>query len=823
MLEPVDEDGAREVARILRRREVASVAVCFVNSYANGANEQRMRAILEEELPGVNITTSSEVLPEIFEHERFSTTIANAVLQPLVGGYVRRLEERLAGDGYGGDLLLLHSGGGVMTPRTVERFAVRLAASGIAAGAIASRHLAALAGYPNAIGLDMGGTSTDISLAYGGELRTTREWYVEYGYPICFPSIEVLTIGAGGGSLAWIDEAGSLHNGPQSAGAEPGPACYGRGGTQPTNTDANVLLGRLTPELVGDLPLDTSLAATAITEGVARPLGMTPDEAAEAIVTVANANMADAVRLISIRRGYDPRDFALVAFGGAGPLHGAALARELTIPVVIVPPNPGITSALGCLLVDIRHDLSAMFLRRADAADPAEIEAEFAKLEAEARERLAHERVPDEQISLQRSIAMRYLGQWRSLSVPTGVGAAAVADAVARFHDEHERAFSYRRDGAAVEIYQLELQAIGVTPKPDLKRHEPVPSELPAPAGAARRAVRRRRDLDARLPARGPRRRRPLHRAGRDRPARLHHARPARRRRRGRRVAQHHHPRRRCVMTDQRTERALDPVTFEVLKNAFGTSVDLMSEQILRTCHSFVIYARDFSCSLCDANGDTIMQGSQDIAVHVGTLHFTCKAVIEAFGDDIHEGDVFAINDPYLGGTHFNDVRIIRPIFVDGRIIAYAQANGHWADVGGSVPGSFDINAKEHFGEGPAGAARPALGPRQLPVRRRPPDRLQHAHAERLRRRHARPGGGDAGLRAGDPAARRALRRRHRRDGVRGGAGLRRAPHPGPHRGAARRRPRDRRLPRPRSGRRRGPDPDPGADDDRRATASTTT
>ena len=404
------------------------------------------------------------------------------MLQPLVGGYVRRLEERLAGEGYDGDLLLLHSGGGVMTPRTVERFAVRLAGSGIAAGAIASRHLAALAGYPNSIGLDMGGTSTDISLAFGGELRTTREWFVEYGYPICFPSIEVLTIGAGGGSLAWIDEAGSLHNGPQSAGAEPGPACYGRGGTQPTNTDANVLLGRLTPELVGELQLDPELAARAITEGVAEPLQMTPSAAAEAMLTVANANMADAVRLISIRRGYDPRDFALVAFGGAGPLHGAALAQELSIPTVIVPPNPGITSALGCLLVDIRHDLSAMFLRRADAADPAEIEAEFAKLEDEARERLTHEGVPDEQVSLQRSIAMRYLGQWRSLSVPTGRRRARPSPTRSRASTTSTpREFSYRRDGAAVEIYQLELQAIGVTPKPGLAEHEAVASELPAP------------------------------------------------------------------------------------------------------------------------------------------------------------------------------------------------------------------------------------------------------------------------------------------------------------------------------------------------------
>jgi N-methylhydantoinase A len=482
VLEPVDEDEARRVAAVLRRRGVETVAVCFVNAYANGANERRMAEILAEELPGVAVTASSDVLPEIFEHERFSTTVANAVLKPLVAGYVQRLSERLEAGGYDGDLLLLHSGGGVMTPRTVDRYAVRLAASGIAAGAIASRHLAVLAGHPNAIGLDMGGTSTDISLASEGELRITREWHVEYGYPIAFPSIEVLTIGAGGGSLAWLDAAGSLRSGPQSAGAVPGPACYARGGTEPTNSDANLVLGRLGAELVGGaMRLDHGLAEAAVRARVGAPLSMTPAEAALAIVTVANANMADAVRLISIRRGYDPRDFALVAFGGAGPLHGVEVARELAIPTVLVPPNPGITSALGCLLVDVRHDLQTMYLRRLEDADADEIEAEFARLEAEARERLAHEGVPDDRISLQRALAMRYLGQWRSLSVPAGTGAGAVAEAVARFGDEHERAFAYRRDGAPVEIYQLELQAVGVTPKPELRRFEAGAATLPAP------------------------------------------------------------------------------------------------------------------------------------------------------------------------------------------------------------------------------------------------------------------------------------------------------------------------------------------------------
>ena len=222
VLEELDEDGAREVARLIKRHGIKTVAVCFINSYANSANEQRMREILEEELDGVLITTSSDVLPEIFEHERFSTTIANAVLQPLVGRYVRDLESELRSGGYQGDLVILHSGGGVMTPETADRWAVRLAASGIAAGAIASRHIGQLCGFDNTIGFDMGGTSTDISLVYEGEARTTNEWSVQYGYPIRFPSIEVLTIGAGGGSLAWIDDAGSLRNGPQSAGADPG-------------------------------------------------------------------------------------------------------------------------------------------------------------------------------------------------------------------------------------------------------------------------------------------------------------------------------------------------------------------------------------------------------------------------------------------------------------------------------------------------------------------------------------------------------------------------------------------------------------------------
>lgn len=481
VLEPLDEDEARVVAAVLRRKGVEAVAVCFINSYANPANERRMKELLEAEMPGVSVSTSSDILPEIFEHERFSTAVANAVLSPIIGSYASRLQDRLRAGGYEGDVLLLHSGGGVMTPATAERLAVRLASSGIAAGAIASRHIAMMCGFPHSIGLDMGGTSTDVSLVYDGQERVTKEWFVEYGYPICFPSIEVLTIGAGGGSLAWIDSAGSLRNGPQSAGANPGPACYGRGNDQATNTDANVVLSRLGDELIGGrMRLDRVAAETAVA-AIGHRFGLDAVDTAKAIIQVANANMADAVRLLSIRRGYDPREFALVVFGGAGPLHGADLARELSIPTVLVPPNPGITSALGCLLVDIKHDLSTMFLADVDTVDHDQLEREMELLEEEARMRLTHENVAPEDMELQRFLDMRYLGQWRSLTVPVG-NPLDLGTAIATFHAQHEREYNFRRDGAPVEIYRLNVRATGVTPKAELPRY-PACGRAPAPLG----------------------------------------------------------------------------------------------------------------------------------------------------------------------------------------------------------------------------------------------------------------------------------------------------------------------------------------------------
>jgi N-methylhydantoinase A len=463
---PLDEEGAREIARILGRRGVESVAVCFINAYLDGTNERRMKEILEAQLPGTMVTISSDILPEIFEPERTSTTVVNAVLGPVIGRYMKSLTEELRELGYANEVLVLHSGGGVMTAETAGRYAARVAASGLAGGAVAMAHIAKLCGFDNAIGLDMGGTSTDISLMHGGELRITKDWYVEYGYPIRFPAIELITIGAGGGSVAWIDEGGSLRNGPQSAGAAPGPVAYGKGGAEPTNTDANLVLGRLGPALLGgEMPLDAGAARGAIAR-LGQRLGMGVVESADAVVKVANANMCDAVRLVSIQKGYDPREFALVVFGGAGPLHGADLAAEMNIPTVIVPLSPGITSALGCLLVDIRHDLTKTVLVPATAEGLSQLEGEFKGLEADAAERLRREGMREDDIRTMRYLDMRYLGQWRSLSVACGEGRVEASRVLESFHAEHLREFAFSRPEHPAEVFGLRVTAIGKIPKP---------------------------------------------------------------------------------------------------------------------------------------------------------------------------------------------------------------------------------------------------------------------------------------------------------------------------------------------------------------------
>ncbi|NWO12840.1 hydantoinase/oxoprolinase family protein [Virgibacillus sp.] len=473
ILVDVNEQEVKALAHKLKKRGVEAIAVCFLNAYINGENERVTKEILQEQLLDVFITISSDILPEIFEHERMSTTVINAVLGPKITNYMKTLESKLGEKGYKGEILIMHSGGGVITSENVPKYAGRLASSGIAAGAIATKHIASLCGYKNAIGLDMGGTSTDISLVYDGNLKMTKEWYIEYGYPIGFPSIELMTIGAGGGSLAWIDAGGSLRNGPESAGSFPGPASYGKGGTQPTNTDANLILGRLSNSLLnGEMQLKKEQALQSL-QPICETFGYTSLEAADAILNVANANMSDALRLISVRKGYDPRDFVLVAFGGAGGLHSAYLAKELHIPHVIIPTYPGVAAAYGCLLVDYRHDITQTYVANMEDVDQEDLNKAFAKLEQKGIELLKKEKVSVQNMQLIRHLEMRYSGQWRSLAVTVNRPIVSLSSALDKFHQEHERAFAFSNPDQKVEIYGLRVEAIGTVPKPELAKEEP--------------------------------------------------------------------------------------------------------------------------------------------------------------------------------------------------------------------------------------------------------------------------------------------------------------------------------------------------------------
>ena len=503
VLEALDVSEVRAAVRQLRAERVEAVVICFLHAYLNPAHERAAAAIVREEMPEAWLSVSSEVCPEFREYLRGSTAAVNAAVMPIVSRYVDALESRLAALGATAPFYVMQSNGGVMTSASAKERPVYMVESGPAAGVIAAGAVAAPYRSANVLSFDMGGTTAKVGLIQDGRLRLSTEMEVGAqavtplgegrggGYPVRTPVIDLVEVGAGGGSEAWIDAGGALRVGPRSAGARPGPACYGRGGVIPTITDANVALGRLDPSffLGGEMTLDAGAARRAIADRVATPLGLDPIAAASGIVEIANAHMIAAMRLVSVQRGYDPRDFVLVAFGGAGPVHANALARDLGIPTVLVPPSPGIASAVGMLATDIRHEFVATRRLRLDGLAPATLEALFAEFLAEGEARLVRDGVPLAERRMVRSADLRYHGQSFELPVTVPPGPLAPAD-VARLRDEfhamHERAYGYAAPEDAVELVNVRLAAIGVTPKP---RRAPLPEGGPS-ADAARKGRR---------------------------------------------------------------------------------------------------------------------------------------------------------------------------------------------------------------------------------------------------------------------------------------------------------------------------------------------
>ena len=475
----VDVEAVEKAARNLASAGCEAIAIAFVNSYANSQNEKAAREAVERVWPNAHVTTATDILPEIREFERTSTAVLNAYLQPAMGRYLGRLQSSLGKDG--ASLLIVQSNGGLMTADEASKAPIRTALSGPAAGVVAARAVGLAAGYPNVIGCDMGGTSFDVSLIANGRTSLAAETSIDFGMVVRAPMVEITTIGAGGGSIAWIDAGGMLRVGPESAGADPGPACYGKGGSLPTVTDANVLLGRINPDspIGGELGhLDISAAEKAIKTEVADPLGLSVVEAAEAVIKVANAAMAGAIRIVSIERGHDPSQFVAMPFGGGGALHAGALIREVGLAGAVSPRYPGVLSALGANIADMRLDRVQTINSALDDVKEGYLADLALKFWIEGSAKLESSRAPIDKTVIEIELDMHYQGQTHSIPVRLlGDELSAIdlsRDAVlSTFEAAYNKSFGRLLNGPQVRVMNLRVAVIGRRPPFDLERLAP--------------------------------------------------------------------------------------------------------------------------------------------------------------------------------------------------------------------------------------------------------------------------------------------------------------------------------------------------------------
>ncbi len=486
VLVPLDEKKAREQVRKLKESGVEAVAVCFLFSFLNPEHEQRVAEIVREEFPEAFLSVSSEVLPQYREYERFSTVCLNAFIGPRVASYVRRLEDELRALDVQTGVHLMTSASGVSTADAAIQRPVNLLMSGPVAGVVGGIWAGRQAGYENVITLDVGGTSADIGLAQAGKLRMKHLLDTKVGpYQAMIPMVDVDTIGAGGGSIAYVDQGGIFRVGPRSAGADPGPAAYGRGGVEPTATDAMVNLGWLLPEvfLGGEMELQPDLARKAFEEAPAKALGMNVEEASMGAVQILIHSMVQSIEENSVRKGFDPRDFALVAEGGAGPMFAAQIALEVGTPHVLVPQYPGVTAAIGLLATDMVYEYVSTTYQKMSALDPAALEQQFEELETQARVQLDEDGIPADRQLVQRIAECRYAGQGYELRVDAGSGAideAWVEKLRGDFHDIHEREYSRRFEEADIEIPNIRVRGIGLMPAletPEAEKGDEAPAE----------------------------------------------------------------------------------------------------------------------------------------------------------------------------------------------------------------------------------------------------------------------------------------------------------------------------------------------------------
>lgn len=476
IIKDIDENEVKTIAKKIKAENIESLAICFINSYVNPDNEKKVKEILTEIIPEVSITLSYEVLPEFKEYERTSTTVANAYVLPKMKNYLAYLRKEISDMKINSDLYVMQSNGGVINADTAIDIPVRTMLSGPAGGVLSGAMVAKNTQHKNIITIDMGGTSLDTALIENEVPQFTTLSEID-GKPIKVPMIEMHTIGSGGGSIAWIDTGGALKVGPHSAGANPGPVCYGNGGQEPTVSDANAILGRLNPKeiLGGRMKLDVESAREIMYKKIAEPLGVTVEEAAEGILKVINANMVRGIRVISVEKGHDPRDFSLMAFGGAGPLHAVDIAKDLNSKNVIIPPNPGIECAKGMLTADVRHDFVQTYTKRISITDIKEVNTILDDLVKEAKQELGKEGFTDKTIDLQAALDLRYMNQ--AYEIPVEIKEANLTskdlqNAEKDFHKLHEKVYGFSRKDEELELINIRLIAKGLIKEIKTKRDD---------------------------------------------------------------------------------------------------------------------------------------------------------------------------------------------------------------------------------------------------------------------------------------------------------------------------------------------------------------
>jgi 5-oxoprolinase (ATP-hydrolysing)/N-methylhydantoinase A len=719
----LDEEAVAQSARQLAAEGAQAVAICFLHAYANPAHERRAAEIVRRVAPDLAVSVSSDVVAELWEYQRTVTTCANAYVQPLMARYVTRLERELAARGFRGALRLMHSAGGLVSPAAACAFPIRLLESGPAGGGLATALFGARAGYRDVISFDMGGTTAKACLIEDGraeiaammEAGRVHRFKKGSGLPIKAPVIDMIEIGAGGGSVARIDEVGLLRVGPHSAGADPGPACYGRGGTAPTVTDANLVLGWYDPGffLGGRMTLDAEAAERAVAD-IGAKLGLSATEAAWGIAKVVTESMAAAARVHLVEKGKDPRRYAMVGFGGAGPAYAAMVARALGVAEVIVPPASGAASALGFLVAPLSFErVRSLPVVFAPGFDATGINRVLAELEAEGRAMLAEAGVAPGDIRVERAADMRLVGQVHEITVPLPDGtldATRLAEIRAAFERVYTARYTAVFSGAQIEAISFRLRVVG--PEPGLALHQAGGDAAGRPKRKGTRrsffdgiwyeaAVWDRYALEAGDRLEGPaiveeREATTIVPPGDvltvDAGGNL-------------RIVVASPPIPDAVVTsamalpEAMARIEADPIALEIMWSRLVTVVDEMWLTVCRTAFSLIISeAQDFACELLDPDGETLAHSPRAMPVFNLTVPLAVKALLQKFpAETLQPGDVLCTNDPWLCAGHLFDIAVVTPAFKAGRLVGLMACVGHVSDIGGTKD---SLRAREIYEEG---------------------------------------------------------------------------------------------------------------------------